>query len=169
MVLPDVLKPGLKVVFCGTAVGAMPQKVGAYYAGPGNQFWDVLCGTGLTPRKLDPHDFCALPKYGIGLTDLVKTYAGTDDRIYVSPYDVQVLRSKIARFVPKALAFNGKKAAKKFFGRRRVCYGRQPEQIGDSVIFVLPSTSPAARGYWDKRYWRELAHFVSKSDKAHHA
>ena len=42
VVLPDVLERGLKVVFCGTALGPTSAQVGAYYAGPGNQFWDVL-------------------------------------------------------------------------------------------------------------------------------
>ena len=43
-VLPDVLEPGLTVVFCGTAVGATSAQVRAYYAGRGNRFWEVLFG-----------------------------------------------------------------------------------------------------------------------------
>lgn len=36
--LPDLLRPGLRVVFIGTAAGAASARAGAYYAGPGNQF-----------------------------------------------------------------------------------------------------------------------------------
>ena len=64
MVLPDVLERGLKVVFCGTAVGPTSAQVGAYYAGPGNQFWDVLFRLGVTPRWLRPDEFKTLLGYG---------------------------------------------------------------------------------------------------------
>ena len=36
-VLPDVLAPGLRIVFCGTAVGVTSAQLGAYYARPGNK------------------------------------------------------------------------------------------------------------------------------------
>ena len=55
--LPDVVLPGLKVVFCGTAAGTRSAQVGAYYAGRGNKFWRTLFQVGLTPRPLDPHEF----------------------------------------------------------------------------------------------------------------
>ncbi len=51
-VLLDLLRPGLRVVFCGTAAGAVSAAKGAYYAGPGNRFWPMLAKTGLTPRQL---------------------------------------------------------------------------------------------------------------------
>ena len=41
-ILPDVLEPGLRVVFCGTAAGKASARAGAYYAGPGNAFWPTL-------------------------------------------------------------------------------------------------------------------------------
>jgi G:T/U-mismatch repair DNA glycosylase len=44
-VLPDLLRPGLRIVFCGTAAGTASARAGAYYAGPGNAFWPTLAGT----------------------------------------------------------------------------------------------------------------------------
>ena len=35
-VLPDVLGPGLRIVFCGMAAGDRSAREGAYYADPGN-------------------------------------------------------------------------------------------------------------------------------------
>src|SRR3546814_13773735 len=49
-VLPDVLAPGLRLVFCGSAAGRKSAELGAYYAGPGNKFWPTLYEIGLTPR-----------------------------------------------------------------------------------------------------------------------
>jgi TDG/mug DNA glycosylase family protein len=159
-VLPDVLAPGLKVVFCGTAVGDQSARAGAYYAGPGNQFWKVLFRVGLTPRQLRPQEFHLLLEYGIGLTDLAKTRFGSDSSLVASDFDCDALIVKIKKFAPQALAFNGKQAAKEFYNRRYVDYGRWPEPLGQTVVFVLPSTSGAARRYWDESYWRELADFV---------
>lgn len=161
-VLPDVLEPNLKVVFCGTAVGTQSAQASAYYAGRGNRFWDVLFEIGLTPRKLDPQEFRSLPAYGIGLTDLVKVDFGSDDTLHRTDFDVEGLRAKIAHFAPETLAFNGKRAAKEFLGRS-VEYGRQPEQVETTALFVLPSTSGAARRWWNISYWQELAKRASES------
>jgi G:T/U mismatch-specific DNA glycosylase len=38
-VLPDLLPPGMRVVFRGTAAGAESAARGAYYAGKTNKFW----------------------------------------------------------------------------------------------------------------------------------
>ncbi|MDB5353819.1 MAG: glycosylase [Phycisphaerales bacterium] len=160
--LPDVLVPGLRVVFCGTAAGDKSAAVGAYYAGPGNQFWSTLHTVGLTPRRLAPSDFSALPEYGIGLTDIAKYYAGNDANLGTADFNVPVFREKLENFQPRVLAFNGKKAAAAFYGcgTGNLPYGRQANRIGDTVIWVLPSTSGNARRYWNHGPWRDLAQFV---------
>jgi double-stranded uracil-DNA glycosylase len=160
-VLPDVMQPNLKVVFCGTAVGAKSAQVGAYYAGPGNRFWETLFKVGLTPRKLAPHEFRTLTDFGIGLTDLSKTGSGADSGLRRGDFDAAGFRAKIEQFVPKVLAFNGKRAAQEFY-ERQVEYGLQPEAIGTTAVFVLPSTSGAARGFWDEAWWWKLAEVVNQ-------
>lgn len=52
-VLPDVLVPGLKVVFCGNAAGTVSARKGAPYAGPGNYFWRALHEVGLEAYDLE--------------------------------------------------------------------------------------------------------------------
>src|SRR3954462_737844 len=86
-VLPDVLVPGLALVFCGTAPSPTSAARGAYYAGPGNRFWDILAETGLTPRLLAPEDYPVLPQFGIGLTDIAKCASGMDVAIPANAYD----------------------------------------------------------------------------------
>jgi len=152
----------LKAVFCGTAAGTQSAQAGAYYAGRGNYFWHTLFETGLTPCKLEPHEFRSLLTYDIGLTDLVKVEYGPDDALQTSSFDVDGLRAKIERFAPQTLAFNGKRAAKEFLGRP-VAYGPQPEHVGATALFVLPSTSGAARRWWDVSHWERLARRVSES------
>jgi TDG/mug DNA glycosylase family protein len=158
-VLPDVLKPGLHVVFCGTAVGPKSHEVGAYYAGPGNRFYTTLHECGLTDRRLKPEEFESLLDYGIGLTDLAKNIAALDNRLRQNAWDRKGLTEKIRACKPRVLAFNGKRAAREYFGRH-VAYGRQQDTIDATVVFVLPSTSGAARRFWDIGRWNELAAFV---------
>lgn len=159
-VLPDVLRPGLDVVFCGTAAGHASARAGAYYAGPGNRFWEILFEIGLTPRRLEPHEFREVIDYGIGLTDAVKTVSGPDAALPARAFDPQRLWRLVLELEPAALAFNGKRSARSVLDSANVEYGRRPGRLGSSAVFVLPSTSGAARGFWEPRYWRELAAFV---------
>jgi double-stranded uracil-DNA glycosylase len=155
-VLPDILVPALRIVFCGTAVGAASARQGAYYAGPGNQFWPTLFEVGLTPRLLEPDEYKSLPQYGLGLTDLAKAVAGADSILADEHFDRGGLRAKIARFRPRVLAFTSKRAAEEFLGEP-VSYGALRRRIDATKLFVLPSPSGAARRYWSTGPWHELA------------
>jgi double-stranded uracil-DNA glycosylase len=155
-VLRDVLEPGLRVVFCGTAPGTASAKAQAYYAGPGNSFWQALHLTGLTPAELTPDQFRQLPAHGIGLTDICKVSYGSDEEVGTAEFDGSGLQARIAAVEPRALAFNGKNAARGAL-ERDVAYGPQEEQIGGAEVWVLPSTSGRARRFWRLEPWQQLA------------
>ena len=70
------------------------------------------------------------------------------------------MRARIEQYAPKVLVFNGKKAASVFLGVKSPGYGLQAAHIFSTAIFVLPSTSAAAKKYWDIGNWRALAEFV---------
>lgn len=158
-VLPDVLRPGLRLVFCGSAASPVSAAKGAYYAGPGNRFWETVYAVGLTPHQVAPQDFRTLLDYDIGLTDLAQTVSGTDDQVKRSDYDVPTFLAKVTQFMPKIIAFTGKRPAQMVLGKP-LDYGLQLVSIAKSHIFVLPSPSGAARRYWDITYWQQLAHLV---------
>lgn len=155
-VLPDVLEDNLKIVFCGSAAGRVSAARGAYYAGPGNRFWPTLAATGLTPRLLRPEEFSEITRYGLGLTDLAKEASGADSELPAAADDGAGLEARIRRCAPRLLAFVGKRPAQVFLGRG-VDTGLQPERLGVTGIFVLPSPSGAARRYWDEAPWHDLA------------
>jgi TDG/mug DNA glycosylase family protein len=159
-ILPDVLAPGLRVVFCGVAPGHVSAAMRAYYAGPGNKFWPTLYKVGLTPRLFAPRDYPEVLKLGIGLTDVSKTGVGADHELAPHVFDAEGFLRKIERYRPRAVAFDGKFAAKKAFAVKTIPYGRQPETLFGATVFVLPSPSGRARRFWDERYWFELASFV---------
>jgi TDG/mug DNA glycosylase family protein len=157
-ILPDVLQPGLALVFCGTAAGRRSAAEQAYYAHPGNLFWRALFTTGLTPRQFAPAEYPLLPQHGIGLTDLAKHHAGNDNELPRHAFDAPALLAKIEQHAPRWLAFTSKNAARGALGHA-VDYGVQTETIGRgrTRLFVLPSPSGQARGHWDIRPWLALA------------
>ena len=148
-------------MFCGSAAGAASARLGAYYAGPGNRFWPTLFETGILPRRLAPEEFRGALDHGIGLTDLAKFASGADSALARAADDPEAFIRKIETAQPRAVAFVGCRAAKVVLGRA-VEPGRQEDWIGASVVFVLPSPSGAARGYWDPEPWRALATFLGR-------
>ena len=167
-ILPDLLVPGLALVLCGTAPSPTSAARRAYYAGPGNRFWLILAETGLTPRRLAPEDYRLLPQFGIGLTDIVKSASGVDADIPRAAYDPLGLAARIRAVRPRFLAFVGKNAAARFLARPSagIGYGAQAPLADFPPVFVLPSTSGAARGAWDARIWHELARVWAGNDYA---
>ena len=155
-VLPDVLAPGLAVVFCGNAAGKVSAARGAPYAGSGNSFWPVLHEVGLTPVLLAPEEFRRLPDFGLGLTDACKTHFGSDAEVGTANHDPERVRLAVRTFAPAHLAFVGKQAARIVLDRP-VDYGRQRERLEGAETWVLPSTSGLARRFWSAEPWQELA------------
>lgn len=157
-ILPDVLQPGLKIVFCGTAAGRASAELGCYYAHTSNKFWTILAETALTDRKFKPHEFRELINFGIGLTDLCKNSAGSDREIRPAAEHRTILKQKILEFGPTYLAFTSLEAGRRYFGRT-VRLGLQEGTIAETVVYVLPSTSPLAAWNWSntKNHWTEFA------------
>jgi TDG/mug DNA glycosylase family protein len=155
-VLPDLVAPNLRILFTGTAVGSASAHARAYYAGPGNAFWPTLHAVGLTPRRLAPNEYRTLLDFGIGLTDVCKVASGSDQEVGGDRFDVPRLLALVEASRPRIVAFNGKRSATVVLGRP-VGYGRQPDELADAAVCVLPSTSAAARGYWDISVWQQLA------------
>jgi TDG/mug DNA glycosylase family protein len=156
-VLQDMLRPGLRLVICGTAAGPRSAAIGAYYAGRGNKFWQTLHAVGLTPQCHDAEDWRMLDQYGIGFTDLAKRAWGMDKDLPAGSFDTGRLKSLIVAHRPDVLAFNGKTAGRAFLGAKTVEYGRQLEPIGNTEVWIMPSTSGAASGAWSIEPWYDLA------------
>lgn len=162
--LKDILINDLDVVFCGTAKGNASARRGYYYAGPGNKFYAILHIAGFTPHKLTPGECYDINQFKIGLTDLVHSEAGNDNEIKPESYDVVGFIVKMNKYRPKVIAFTSKTAASFAFGFKGVTslvdYGLQDRMIGESKVFVLPSTSGTARAYWNQDHWFDLKNTI---------
>ncbi|MBB5643165.1 mismatch-specific DNA-glycosylase [Cryobacterium roopkundense] len=148
-VLPDILEPNLRVVFCGTAVSDESAARGHYYSKPSNSFWQLLHLAGFTPRQLRPDEDQSLPEFGIGMTDLVKEVAQSHDR-NLNYSGARSVTTHIEAAAPIWVAFNGNRAggeAAKVLGHRKPRgLGVATFMIGRSNVFILPSSSSANRG-----------------------
>lgn len=160
--LPDLLGPGVRLLFVGYNPSIRAARLGHYYAGRNNRFWELLAAGGLTPRRLAFTDDALLPAMGIGITDLVKR--PTRSAAEVAPAEFRAGAARVRRLVealrPAVVAYNGKGVYLRAAGVPRAPWGLQPGEIVPGVAdFVVPSPSGLARiAFAEKaRWYAELA------------
>jgi double-stranded uracil-DNA glycosylase len=168
--VPDVLAPGLDVVFCGINPGRVSAAAHAHFANPRNDFWRLLHDAGLTPRVLEPSEQFELLDHGLGATNAAaRTTPGSSDlRRADFAGSADRLRRIALELRPRAIAFVGKEAYRGAFGTRAE-HGPQERTIGDVGLFVLPSTSPAnaAVPYAERLKWfRALTEWLEPVDRS---
>jgi TDG/mug DNA glycosylase family protein len=141
--LPDILSPGLAVIFCGINPGATAALAGRHFVSRTNRFWGVLHRAGFTSQEIAPEDDQAILRYGCGLTVAVaRPTPGAND---LSRLELKragaALERKIRRYAPRVVAFLGKPAFAAITGNNTVVWGRQSERFGGAVAWVLPNPS----------------------------
>ena len=140
--VPDVLAPGLRCVFCGINPGRVSAAAAAHFANPRNDFWRLLHDAGFTPRLYAPDEQFALLELGYGVTNAAyRTTPGSGD-LRRGDFDGARLQTLARELAPTAIAFVGKEAYRGAFGERPEL-GPQERRLGETALFVLPSTSPA--------------------------
>jgi TDG/mug DNA glycosylase family protein len=141
--VPDLVAPGLRVLFCGIKPGLYSAATGHHFARPGNRFWRALHASGFTPRVLLPSQQRGLLGLGIGITNLVPraTAAAAELSIEELRAGRTTLERKVRRLRPRCVALLGIGAYRGAFGRPRAVAGRQPEPFGGAPLWVLPNPS----------------------------
>lgn len=163
-VLPDYLRPDLDLVFVGINPGTKSAAAGRHYAGPGNHFWPLLHESGLVSEPLSYEQDARVLEWGIGLTNMVARSSPSISDLSLDELraGARTLRRKLLRYGPRIVCFNGKRIYEVFAGH--ACgFGLQPERIGASMIYVMPSTSARTASYQraDKlRFFVELRKLV---------
>lgn len=147
--VPDLIRPGLRLLFVGINPGLVSGATGHHFARPGNRFWPTLFGAGLTPRLLRPDEGTILLDLGIGITNLVARVTATaaelsDDELRLGG---ERLRDVVARYRPAVVAIVGKGAYATAFARTKVTFGPQPEGLAGSELWVLPNPSGLNASY----------------------
>lgn len=157
--IPDVIAPGLSVLFCGINPGLWSAAVGHHFGRPGNRFWPALHRGGLTPRQLRPDEQELMLGYGYGITNLVRRATARADEL--TPHEIaaggRTLVAKVRRWQPAWLAVLGTGAFRTAFGVRGAVVGQQPAGIAATRVWVLPNPSGLNAHYTLPRLAEEFA------------
>jgi TDG/mug DNA glycosylase family protein len=147
--VPDVIAPGLRVLFCGINPGLYTAAVGHHFARPGNRFWPALHASGFTARLLSPFEESEMLALGLGVTNVVAH--ATASAAELTPPDFikggRLLRNKVRRFQPKVVAVLGVGAYRAAFAQPKAVIGAQHEAIHGARVWVLPNPSGLNANY----------------------
>lgn len=141
--IPDVVAPGLAVLFAGINPSLYSAATGWHFARPGNRFWPALHASGFTPRLLRPDQQHSLQDCGLGITNLVARATARADELSAAE-----LRDGGARLAALAaglgvpwLAVLGVTAYRTAFGTASAVIGPQDRRLGGARLWVLPNPS----------------------------
>src|SRR6516225_4128466 len=98
--VPDLIKPGLTVLFCGINPGLYSAAIGHHFGRPGNRFWPTLHAAGFTRRLLSPYDEHELLGLGYGITNVVGRASAAADELTDAEMVAggKRLKAKVRRF-----------------------------------------------------------------------
>lgn len=141
--VPDLIAPGLKVLFVGINPSLYSAAVGRHFARPGNRFWPVLHGAGFTARRLSAERQEELLDYGYGISNIVAHATASAAELTVPQLALggRMLVEKIERYRPTCVAILGLDAYRRAFGERIRQPGAQTRTLGGAALWVLPNPS----------------------------
>jgi TDG/mug DNA glycosylase family protein len=147
--VPDVIAPGLKVLFSGINPGLYTAAIGHHFGRPGNRFWPTLHRAGFTPRLLSPYEEQELLPLGYGITNVVDRATAAAEELEPQEYveGGRKLAAKIRKYEPQVLAVLGVGAYRTAFGRKNAAVGLQPEPLEGAAVWVLPNPSGLNANY----------------------
>lgn len=141
--IPDVIAPGISVLFCGINPGLWSAATGQHFARPGNRFWPALYRSGFTPRLLRPDEQDQVVQYGLGITNLVARASATAAELSAAELraGARRLAELVGQYRPRMVAVVGISAYRSAFGRPKSMVGAQAERIADCPVWALPNPS----------------------------
>ncbi len=138
--LADTVGADMRLLLCGLNPSPYSAEVGIGFGRPGNRFWPAALEAGLVSRDRDPRH--ALTAHRIGMTDIVKRPTRTAAELDVDEYRAGL--DRVRRLVdwlrPNAICFVGLAGWRAAMDRKAVA-GLQPEPLGSTPVYVMPSTS----------------------------
>jgi double-stranded uracil-DNA glycosylase len=141
--IPDVLAPDLRVVFVGINPGLYSAAVGHHFARPGNRFWRALHGSRFTDRLLDAAEDGELPRYGLGVTNLVRRATASAAELSAGELrsGAAALEAAVRTLSPGFVAVLGLGAYRTAFARPDAGPGPRPERLAGARVWLLPNPS----------------------------
>lgn len=147
--VPDLLGPGLRLLFVGINPGLWSAATATHFARPGNRFYPALAAAGITDRLIragegmTEDDRSHLISRGVGITNVVSRASARADELDREELQEGALRlaDKVAVLGPRVVAVAGITAYRVGFGRPKAQLGRQPQTIGGAELWAVPNPS----------------------------
>jgi double-stranded uracil-DNA glycosylase len=147
--VPDLVGPGLKLLFVGINPGLWTAATQTHFAHPGNRFYPALRLAGIVDRDLDrgepmsEQDRAYLMERGVGITNLVNRATARADEL--SPAELKAGRTRLEAFValhhPVVVAIAGVTAYRAAFAAPKATAGEQPDLLAGARVWVVPNPS----------------------------
>lgn len=146
---PDILAPGLDVIFCGLNPALSAAAAGHNFSNPSNRFWTALHLARFTSFRLQPKDEASLLEFGCGITAIVRrpTRRGEDVPLQEFRRARPAFEAKMRGFAPRVIAFLGKRGFSAMMEQRDLGWGQQPAAFAGAVAWILPNPSGLNRGF----------------------
>ena len=147
--VPDLVGPGLRLLFVGINPGLWTAATSTHFAHPGNRFYPALLRAGVIDRPIDrgvgmsDDDRRALIERGIGITNLVARATPRASELSVTELREGAVRlaAFVARHRPAVVAVAGVTAYRAAFERPKAVLGRQTETLEGAELWVVPNPS----------------------------
>lgn len=147
--VPDLLGPGLRLLFVGINPGLWTAAVQTHFAHPANRFYPALTEAGILDRRIDPaagmdeEDRAAFTRRGLGITNLVSRATARADELSRDELraGAQRLEALVRERRPRVVAVLGITAYRTASGDRAAVAGRQPAALGGAALWVVPNPS----------------------------
>lgn len=147
--VPDLIGPGLRLLFVGINPGLWTAATQTHFAHPVNRFYPALLAAGIIAEPISPsagmteEDRDRLRARGIGITNIVRRATAraselTDEELRAGGLE---LVETVRRTSPRVVAIAGITACRTAFGRRGAVLGRQLEPLEGAELWVVPNPS----------------------------
>ncbi len=141
--IPDLRPDPLRLLFVGINPGLVSAATGLHFARPGNRFYPALQAAGLITSATAQEAQRELLSAGVGITNLVARATARADEL--DDDEVRAGRARLERLVaearPPVVAVAGITSYRTAFGERGAVPGRQPLDLGDAELWVVPNPS----------------------------
>lgn len=147
--VPDLVGPGLRLLFVGINPGLWTAATSTHFAHPGNRFYPALRLAGIIERDIDrgvgmsDADRAHFVARGLGITNLVAR--ATPKAAELSRAELRAggerLRGFVAEHRPAVVAVAGITAYRTAFGEPGAGPGRQPQRLAGAELWVVPNPS----------------------------
>jgi TDG/mug DNA glycosylase family protein len=147
--VPDLVGPGVELLFVGINPGLWTAATQTHFAHPGNRFYPALLEAGIIDRPIDrgrgmtDDDRRHLIERGVGITNVVHRATARASELTAEELRSggEQLRATVRRHGPAVVAIAGVTAYRTAFGRPKASMGEQAEPFEGARLFVVPNPS----------------------------